>query len=111
MRPSIRRNDVNIFTNWMPRFFRVCRMRDQQGADPRGATLKVTHFYPLLGFVIPTVVIGYGIVIPNSCIAGINQHSVGFGTTVLGACVTYWMGLRNVVRDQKRRGEKDNATS
>jgi len=49
--------------------------------------MKLRHFYPLLGFVLPTLVIGYGFVIPKSCIAGINAQSVGVGTTVLGACL------------------------
>jgi len=56
--------------------------------------LSPRHFLPLVGFVAPTLLIGYGIVIPRSCIAGWNELSVGFGSTVLGACLTYWMGLR-----------------
>ncbi len=61
--------------------------------------MKIRHFYPLIGFIIPTVVIGYGIVIPRSCIAGINDLTIGFASTVLGACATYWFGLRAVFRD------------
>lgn len=64
--------------------------------------MKLRYFYPLLGFVVPTVVIGYGFVIPRSCIAGVNDLTVGFAATVAGACLTYWSGLRLVVRD----GEK-----
>ena len=51
---------------------------------------------PLAGFVVPTVAIGYGIVIPRSCIAGWNELTLGFAATVLGACLTYWAGLRLV---------------
>lgn len=29
-------------------------------------------YLPLLGFTTPTIVIGYGVVIPRSCIAGMN---------------------------------------
>ena len=65
-----------------------------------GATVKPRHFLPLVGFVVPTVVIGFGFVIPNSCIAGVNQLTVGFATTVAGACLTYWMGLRALARDR-----------
>ena len=36
------------------------------------------HFVPLVGFVVPTVVIGYGFVIPGSCIAGVNELTRGF---------------------------------
>jgi len=49
---------------------------------------------PLVGFVVPTLVIGYGFVIPRSCIAGVNELSVGFATTVIGACITYVIGVR-----------------
>jgi hypothetical protein len=52
----------------------------------------------LAAFVVPTVVIGYGFVIPNSCIAGINSLTIGFATTVLGACVTYVVGVRGALR-------------
>jgi hypothetical protein len=55
-------------------------------------TLK--HYLPLLGFALPTVIIGFGFVIPHSCIAGVNELSIGFASTVIGACVTYVMGMR-----------------
>jgi hypothetical protein len=61
--------------------------------------MKLTYFYPLIGFVVPTFFIGYGFVIPKSCIAGINDLTIGFATTVIGASVTYWMGVRAVERD------------
>jgi len=57
-------------------------------------SLRVRDFIPLAGFVVPTVVIGYGFVIPRSCIAGWNELTVGFATTVLGACLTYVAGVR-----------------
>jgi hypothetical protein len=55
------------------------------------------HYLPLVGFVVPTVVIGYGVVIPHSCIAGINELSLGFATTVVGACITYVIGVRRAL--------------
>jgi hypothetical protein len=55
---------------------------------------KLQLLAPLAGFVLPTVLIGYGVVIPRSCIAGWNELTVGFGATVAGACITYLMGLR-----------------
>ena len=61
-------------------------------------TSKVRHYLPLLSFVLPTVVIGYGFVIPRSCIRGINELSIGFGTTILGAALTYVVGVRSVSR-------------
>jgi hypothetical protein len=56
--------------------------------------MKLRYLGPLAGFVLPTVIIGYGFVIPRSCIAGVNQLTIGFATTIVGACVTYWMGVR-----------------
>jgi hypothetical protein len=58
--------------------------------------MKPTYFLPLLGLFLPTVVIGYGFVIPASCIAGINQLTLGFAATVIGACAAYWTGGDNV---------------
>ena len=59
---------------------------------------KLRLLAPLLGFVLPTVLIGYGVVIPRSCIAGWNELTVGFGATVVGACLTYLAGLRLAAR-------------
>jgi hypothetical protein len=62
--------------------------------------MKIHYWTPLLGFVVPTVVIGYGFVIPRSCIAGVNQLTIGFATSIIAACVTYWMGIRAALRDR-----------
>lgn len=63
--------------------------------------MKARYLTPLIGFVVPTVVIGFGFVIPRSCIAGMNELTVGFAFTVAGACATYWFGLRAALRDQE----------
>ncbi len=68
-------------------------------SDADRTSLRLRHFAPLAGFVVPTLLIGYGVVIPRSCIAGINELSLGFAATVVGACLTYWAGLRLVLRD------------
>ncbi len=52
------------------------------------------HILPLVGFVLPTTVIGYGVVIPGSCIAGVNELTIGFASTIVGACITYLVGMR-----------------
>src|SRR5262249_60967656 len=72
------------------------------GDGQRGSIRGARHFHPLLGFVIPTVLIGYGIVIPRSCIAGVNQLTIGFAATVVGACFAYWAGLRLVVHEREK---------
>jgi len=56
--------------------------------------MTLRRWLPLIMFVVPTIVIGYGFVIPRSCIAGVNELTIGFGTTVLGACITYVIGQR-----------------
>lgn len=49
---------------------------------------------PLALHVIPTLVIGYGVVIPSSIIAGVNELTIGFGLTVIGFIPSYVAGLR-----------------
>jgi SAM-dependent methyltransferase len=58
---------------------------------------RIRLYFPLIGFVVPTVVVGYGFVIPRSCIAGVNELTVGFGTTILGMVFTYLAGQRAVL--------------
>jgi hypothetical protein len=64
--------------------------------------MKTRYYVPLVGFVVPTVVIGYGFVIPRSCIAGVNELTIGFATTILGACITYVAGIRTVLKDRQQ---------
>ena len=59
---------------------------------------KFRHYLPLLGFVLPTAAIGYGFVIPRSCIAGVNALSLGFGSTIVGAVLAYVAGIRSATR-------------
>lgn len=66
-----------------------------------GGCLRFKHFYPLVAFLIPTVVIGYGLVIPRSPIAGLNALTVGFGSSLLGASIVYWQGIRIALRRDK----------
>jgi hypothetical protein len=61
--------------------------------------MKLKYFVPLVAFAVPTLAIGYGLVIPNSGIAGINPLTLGFGSTVLGACLAYVAGIRRVMAD------------
>lgn len=50
-------------------------------------------YAPLILHVGPTLVIGLGFVIPQSCIAGINPLSVGFVITVAGFIPAYLAGV------------------
>ncbi|MFZ5891207.1 MAG: class I SAM-dependent methyltransferase [Myxococcota bacterium] len=55
---------------------------------------QVRVYAPLLGFVVPTLAMGYGVVLPRHGICGVNEITLGFGSTVLGAVLTYVMGVR-----------------
>ena len=65
--------------------------------------MKAFYWTPLLGFVVSTVVIGYGFVFPRNGLASVNELMVGFATTILSACVTYVLGIRLVLRDRDRK--------
>ena len=61
--------------------------------------LRLRHLGPLIAFAVPSLVVGYGFVIPGSCIAGVNQLTIGFASTIGGACITYLLGIRSALRD------------
>ena len=63
--------------------------------------MNIRAYVPLVGFVVPTVVIGYGIVIPRSCIAGVNELTIGFASSIVGACVTYVLGVRAALKHRQ----------
>ena len=47
----------------------------------------------LLSHIVPTLIIGFGFVIPGSCIAGINEHTLGFISSLVGFAITFWFGV------------------
>jgi hypothetical protein len=60
--------------------------------------LRVT--VPLLGHIVPTVVIGYGVVIPGSPIAGFNEYTVGFAASIASSAVSYLVGVRMAANER-----------
>ena len=62
-------------------------------APARRPQLRVSDFVPLIGFVVPTAVIGYAVVIPRAGVAGVNELTIGFATSILAACATYAIGV------------------
>ena len=64
---------------------------------PRRACLRARHFVPLVGFLTPTVVIGYGVVLPRHA-PGINELSIGFASTLVGVAITYTIGVVAALR-------------
>ena len=51
-------------------------------------------YLPLALHLIPTLGIGYSFVIPNSCIAGVNELTIGFALANLGFALSYIAGVR-----------------
>jgi hypothetical protein len=64
--------------------------------------MKVRYFAPLVAFIVPSLVIGFGVVIPGSCIEGVNQLTVGFASSLAGAAGAYWFGIRAVLSERPR---------
>jgi ABC-type Fe3+ transport system permease subunit len=64
--------------------------------------MRARYFTPLAAFVVPSLVIGFGVVIPGSCIEGVNQLTVGFASALAGAAAAYWLGIRAVLSDRPR---------
>jgi hypothetical protein len=69
--------------------------------SPARSIMQARYLAPLAGFVLPSLVTGYAFVIPRSCIAGVNHLTIGFATTILGACVTYVIGVRIALSEMK----------
>ena len=63
--------------------------------------MKLHYFYPLAGHVIVTLALGFGQVIPGTCVSGLNALSVGFAASVAGTCLVYWLGVRIAVHDRR----------
>ena len=66
--------------------------------EPSRPGLRAKHLIPLAGFVVPSAVIAYGFVLPGAGHAGVNELSIGFAATLLGAIVTYVTGVRMALR-------------
>jgi hypothetical protein len=44
----------------------------------------------------------------RSCIAGVNQLTVEFASTLLGTVIAYWQGIRVALRKKTEVREKDS---
>jgi hypothetical protein len=60
--------------------------------------VRPSHFAPLVGFLLPTIAIGYGFVLPRNGMGGVNEMTVGFATTLVAATVTYVIGVLAALR-------------
>jgi hypothetical protein len=79
---------------------RLLRRRSCPLASPavRPRPLRAGYLIPLAGFVVPNAVIGYGVVLPRAGLGGVNEITVGFAAALVGACVTYLVGVRLALR-------------
>jgi hypothetical protein len=68
-----------------------------------GLTSEGTLLHTLAGSSWRRLVIGDGFVIPQSCIAGWNELTLGFVATAVGAVATYLAGIGVVLRDLEPR--------
>lgn len=55
--------------------------------------MKALLYVPLIGHVVPTLIIGFGYVIPGSPIEGVNTYTIGFLAAVLGFVPAYVAGI------------------
>jgi hypothetical protein len=67
-------------------------------ADTCSRCARPRHLAPLVGFLVPSVLIGYGIVLPRAGVSGLDELSLGFASTLLGATVTYLIGIKMALR-------------
>jgi SAM-dependent methyltransferase len=65
--------------------------------------MRLRHFIPLAAHVVPTAAIGFGAVIPASCIAGINELTVGFALAIAGFVPSYVAGLKLIEAEREGR--------
>jgi hypothetical protein len=59
---------------------------------------RAKHFVPLAAFLVPSIIIGYGFVLPRAGHGGVNELSIGFAATLLGASMTYVVGVVAALR-------------
>ena len=60
--------------------------------------MKFKYHIPLLGFLVPTLVISTLMFIYRACPP--MDQLVGFYACVIGAAVTYYLGIRTVLKDR-----------
>lgn len=64
--------------------------------------MKIKYFFPLLFcYLIPTLIIGYGFVIPGTCVETTQSLSLGFLSGWISAVIAYAIGVFVVYKDIK----------
>ncbi len=67
--------------------------------SPRSFSL----YLPLVLHLIPTLAIGYFVVIPQSCIAGVNELTIGFAAANLGFVLAYLADVKLALKRSAAR--------
>lgn len=67
--------------------------------------MRLRLYVPLLLHVVPTALIAYLWVIPNGPVAGLNDHSIGFATSLVGTIAAYHAGIRLARRTAARSSD------
>lgn len=73
-------------------------------ARRRASRSAAAAYLPLALHLVPTLGVGYLVVIPRSCIAGLNELTLGFAAANLGFALSYLAGIRIA-----RRGDRADA--
>ncbi len=67
--------------------------------------MRFRLYLPLLFHIVPTALIAYLWIIPNGPVAGINDHSIGFASSLLGTIAAYHAGIRLARRTAARSSD------
>lgn len=58
--------------------------------------MKIVYFRSLVLLIVPTLVIGLIMLRPHYNDAALMT---GFGALIIGTCLSYWLGMRHVIKD------------
>lgn len=75
-------------------------MRQSQVGRVRALVSRNLAYVPLAGHVAPTLIIGFGFIIPGSPIDGVNSYTLGFLGAILGFIPAYAAGITIARRNQ-----------
>ncbi|NJR32135.1 MAG: hypothetical protein HC778_03825 [Chamaesiphon sp. CSU_1_12] len=70
---------------------------------PEGVDSRAILYVPLAAHVIPTLLIGFAVVLPGSPIEGVNVYTLGFLSAVLGSVPAYVAGVAIAQRQERKR--------
>src|SRR6516164_4919897 len=78
------RNGPAQFKRWRRPASGARKGRVFVASNSRRLIVNLSASWPLIAFVVPTLAIGFSLVIPRSCVAGVNELTIGFAVTIAG---------------------------